>query len=95
MNDKKFIVIVWGAEGLTNEIGFVNFWKTCTVAISINPDSYIGWYSRTETACIVIPIEKGIGKAIDALMELNPITDIRIMPEVMVDVDILEVSDEA
>lgn len=90
---KKYIVIMWGEEGLTNEIGFVNFWKLCTCALTISPSAYIGWCRLTETACVVIPV-KGIGKAIDTLLEFNPIADIRIMSETLVDSEIVEVSEK-
>lgn len=92
---KKYIVIMWSEEGLTNEIGFNNFWGTCKVAYSISPDAYIGWHRPTETACIVIPVKKNMGKAIDTLLEFNPISDIRIMSGLWVDNEIVEVGDEA
>ncbi len=85
MNDKLFLVIVWGRDGLINEIGFINFCMMAEVAVSISPKSYAGWFTWDDTACIVIPVEKGIGKAIDTIFANHSTADLRIMPKVMVD----------
>ena len=92
MSDSKYIVIVWGECGLTNEIGFINFWRLCTLAISITHDAYIGWFRSTDTACIVMPVQNGIGKAISKIIDRFDPVDLRIMTKTLVDEEIVEVS---